>query len=278
MGGKYDIKTKIGEGGSGIVYLGQNLNSKQRYAIKTLSTEEENAIKLLDRETQTLKRLNHQNIVKFIEEGYENSHKLVYLVLEYLDGQNIKEYFDSGIDLKTKLDIFLQIIDGISHAHSKNIIHRDIKPDNIKIVDKDEKPVAKILDFGIAIITTTILTNTIRSYHTPLFSAPEQINLEGVSRDSDIYSLGMTFLYLLSSQQSKINFHEQRDKTILYNSAQDTLADCNALSLVNILKKATDKDRENRPKLDEIRKIIANLKEELSEKITVIFSITPQFQ
>lgn len=278
LGGKYDIKAKIGEGGSGIVYLAQNLNSKQRYAIKTLSTEEENAIKLLERETQTLKRLNHQNIVKFIEEGYENNHKLVYLVLEYLDGQDIKQYFDSGIDLKTQLDIFLQIIDGISHAHSKNIIHRDIKPDNIKIVDRDEKPVAKILDFGIAIITTTILTNTIRSYHTPLFSAPEQINLEGVSRDSDIYSLGMTFLYLLSSQQSKIDFHEGRDKTILYNSAQEKLANYNFLPLVDILKKATDKDRGNRPKLDEIRKEIANLKEELSEKMAVTFSITSDFQ
>ncbi|MHC5724779.1 MAG: protein kinase domain-containing protein, partial [Nostoc sp.] len=94
LGGKYDIKAKIGEGGSGIVYLAKKLNSTERYAIKTLSTEEENTIKLLERETQTLKRLNHQNIVKFIEEGYEEYHKVVYLVLEYLDGQNIKEYFD----------------------------------------------------------------------------------------------------------------------------------------------------------------------------------------
>ncbi len=166
FGGKYDIQAKIGEGGSGIVYLAKKLNSTERYAIKTLSTEEENAIKLLERETQTLKRLNHPNIVRFIEEGYEERHKLVYLVLEYLDGQNIKNYFDNSINSKTKLDIFLQIIDGISHAHSKNIIHRDIKPDNIKIVDTDEQPVAKVLDFGISIITTTILTNTIRSYHT----------------------------------------------------------------------------------------------------------------
>ncbi|HYW20995.1 MAG TPA: AAA domain-containing protein [Nodularia sp. (in: cyanobacteria)] len=278
LGGKYDIKAKIGEGGSGIVYLAKKLNSTERYAIKTLSTEEENAIKLLGRETQTLKRLNHQNIVKFIEEGYEPSQKIVYLVLEYLDGQNIKEYFDSGIDLKTQLDIFLQIIDGIRHAHSKNIIHRDIKPDNIKIVDRDEKPVAKVLDFGIAIITTTILTNTIRSYHTPLFSAPEQINLEGVSRDSDVYSLGMTFLYLLSSEQGRIDFLEERNKTVLYKFVEERLANSNASSIADILKKATDKDRQNRPKIDEISKVIANLKEELSDKMTITFSITPKLQ
>ena len=181
IGGKYDIQTKLGQGGSGIVYLAKKIGTNERYAIKTLSTDEDNAIKLLERETETLKRFNHPNIVKFIEQGYETRHKLVYLVLEYLDGQDIKTYFDSGIDLKTKLNLFKQIIDGISHAHSKNIIHRDIKPDNIKIVATDEQPQAKVLDFGIAIITTTILTNTIRSYHTPLFSAPEQINLEKVS-------------------------------------------------------------------------------------------------
>lgn len=278
IGGKYHIQAKIGEGGSGIVYLAKKLNSTERYAIKTLSTEEENAIKLLERETQTLKRLNHQNIVRFIEEGYEERHKLVYLVLEYLDGLNIKDYFDNGIDLKTQLDIFLQIIDGISHAHSKNIIHRDIKPDNIKIVDTGEKPVAKVLDFGIAIITTTILTNTIRSYHTRLFSPPEQINSEGVSRDSDVYSLGMTFLYLLSSQQSRIDSQEERDKTVLYKSAEETLAGSNASCIIDIFKKATDKDREKRPKIDEIRKAIANLKEDLSERIRVTFSITDSFQ
>ena len=275
IGGKYDIQTKLGQGGSGVVYLAKKLGTNERYAIKTLSTDEDNAIKLLERETETLKRFNHPNIVKFIEQGYETRHKLVYLVLEYLDGQDIKIYFDSGIDLKTKLNLFKQIIDGISHAHSKNIIHRDIKPDNIKIVATDEQPQAKVLDFGIAIITTTILTNTIRSYHTPLFSAPEQINLEKVSRDSDIYSLGMTFLYLLSTQEARITFQDERDKTVLYQSTQSILNGAgNFSNLIETLKNATHKDRENRPKLDELRKVISDFQEELTQSITIIFNIT----
>jgi serine/threonine protein kinase len=279
IGGKYDIQAKLGQGGSGIVYISKKIGTNDRYAIKTLSTEEDNAIKLLERETEMLKRLNHPNIVKFIEEGYEERHKIVYLVLEYLDGQDIKNYFDSGIDLKTQLTIFLQIISGISHAHSKNIIHRDIKPENIKIIDLDEEPQAKVLDFGIAIITTTILTNTIRSYHTPLFSAPEQKNLEGVSRDSDVYSLGMTFLYLLSSQKARINFQDEQNKNILYDSAEENLKSFGSYkNLINILKQATDKEREKRPKVDKIRKVIADFREELSEITSIIFSITTKLQ
>lgn len=279
IGGKYDIQANLGQGGSGVVYVAKKVGTNDRYAIKTLSTDDDHAIKLLERETETLKRLNHPNIVKFIENGYEKRHKLVYLVLEYLDGQDIKSYFDSGIDLRTKLNIFLQIIDGIGHAHSKNIIHRDIKPDNIKIVDTDEQPQAKVLDFGIAIITTTILTNTIRSYHTPLFSAPEQKNLEGVSRDSDIYSLGMTFLYLLSTPEARINFQDEQNKNILYESAEESLKTFgNYRNLIDILKQATNKDREKRPKLDQLRKVIANFQEELAETMPIIFTVTDKLQ
>lgn len=279
VGGKYDIQAEIGQGGSGIVYLAKKLNTNERYGIKTLSTTEDNAVKLLKRETENLKRLNHPHIVRFIEEGYDERLQIVYLVLEYLDGQDIKTYFDSGIDLKTKLNILLQIISGISHAHSKNIIHRDIKPENIQIVNIDEEPEAKILDFGIAVITTTILTNTIRSYHTPLFSAPEQITLEGVYRDSDIYSLGMTFLYLLSTREARINFQDEQDKNILFNSAEESLTSLsNYQELIEILKKATDKKRENRPKVDQLRKVIANFQEELAETNTILFRITQNLQ
>lgn len=279
VGGKYDIQAEVGQGGSGIVYLATKLNTNERYGIKTLSTNEDNAIKLLKRETENLKRLNHRHIVRFIEEGYDERHQIVYLVLEYLDGQNIKTYFDSGIDLKTKFNIFLQILSGISHAHSKNIIHRDIKPDNIKIIDIDEEPEAKILDFGIAIITTTILTNTIRSYYTPLFSAPEQITLEGVSRDSDIYSLGMTFLYLLSTREARINFQDEINKNILIDSAKESLnSSFNYQEFIEILIKATDKERENRPKLDQFRKVISYIGEDLAETNIILFRLTPKLR
>jgi serine/threonine protein kinase len=250
------------------------------YAIKTISTDDKNALKLLERETQTLKRLNHPSIVKFIDSGYDASLYLVYLVLEYLEGENIKNYFDRGVDLKTKINLFLQIIDAVSYAHSKDVIHRDIKPENIMVIENDEQPLAKILDFGISIITTTILTNTIKSYYTPLFAAPEQIKLKGVSRDSDIFSLGVTFLYLLSIDEAKYNFRDQCNVDILYNSAFDSLnvIDTLGVSLVNVLKKATDEVREHRPKIDEIRKHFGTIKDSLSEKLSVVFGLTPKLK
>lgn len=280
IGGKYDIQTSLGKGGSGIVYLAKKLRTKERYAIKTISTDDKNALKLLERETKTLKRLNHPSIVGFIEDGYEEKHNLVYLVLEYLDGENIEEYFNAGVDLKTKIDLFLQILDAVSHAHSKEVIHRDIKPDNIMVVENDEQPLAKVLDFGISIITTTILTNTIKSYHTPLFSPPEQIYLEGVSRDSDIFSLGRTFLYLLSTNEARSEFREEQNAEVLYNSASASLNIDSELrnSLIEVLRRATDKNRENRPKIDEIRKYLSRVKEDISDKLTVVFSLTSRLK
>jgi serine/threonine protein kinase len=280
IGGKYIIKAELGSGGTGTVYLAKKLPTNELYAIKTISTEDQSALKLLERETQTLKRLSHESRVKFIEDGYEQSHRLVYLVLEYLEGETSKNYFDKGIDLKTKVDLFLQLIEAVSHAHSKDVIHRDIKPDNIMVVEKSEQPVAKVLDFGISIITTTLLTNTIRSYHTPLFASPEQIELRGVSRDSDIYSLGMTFLYLLSTDEARSEFREERNKEILYNSALASLNVANSLrdSLSEVLRRATDVVRENRPKIDEIRKVLSSIKKDLSNKLTIVFSLTPQLK
>jgi len=276
IGGKYNLKAELGRGGTGIVYLAKELQTRQYYAIKTISTEDKHALKLLKRETDTLKRLSHDSIVKFVDDGYEDSHKLVYLVLEYLEGEGIQRYFERGVALKTKIDLFLQILDAVSHAHSKNVIHRDIKPDNIMVVEIGELPVAKILDFGISIITTTLLTNTISSYHTPLFAPLEQRELKGVSRDSDIYSLAMTYLYLLSTEKARDKFREEQNKEVLYESTTTTLNSASQLSnsLIDVLRRATEVERENRPKIDEIRKVLASLKSEVSEKLTIVFGIT----
>lgn len=150
IGAKYIVQARLGSGGSSTVYLIKQLSTKQQFALKAISTEDGSALKLLERETQTLKRLDHPNIVRFVEDGYDDGHKLVYLVLEYLDGSEIKDYFNKAVTLNAKLDILSQVLEAISHAHSKDVIHRDLKPDNILVVAQGDSALGKVLDFGIS--------------------------------------------------------------------------------------------------------------------------------
>lgn len=274
IGGKYLVKDVLGKGGTAIVYLAKKRASNEYYAIKTIPSTEDDAIKLLEREASVLKRLKHPNIVQFVEHGYDQELNIVYLVLQFIDGIKLKDYMDAGISIQTKLQLFLQILQAVNYAHSEKVIHRDIKPSNIVVLADDDPPKVKVLDFGISKILTTISgKETLRDYYTPLFSSPEQKLLQGVSRESDVYSLGMTFAYLLSVVKDRIGCEENLDKNILFNSIATNIniGQPYKQNLLDILKRSTSDERKERPKIDQIRKVFYEIQESLAEKSRLIF-------
>lgn len=190
--GKYEIISKIGSGGTSIVYKARRLADNREVAIKVIRDELEN-IRELERhfrlEAEALNKMSHRNVRRILGVGQWNDS--LYMVTEYIDGKTLKEIVTNGpVPLKTAVDYALQIAAGIEHAHRKNIIHRDIKPQNI-IVSNDGT--VKIVDFGIARMssqTTRTMAgkDVVGSVH---YLSPEQAKSSQVDLRTDIYSFGI---------------------------------------------------------------------------------------
>ena len=190
--GKYEIISKIGSGGTSIVYKARRLADNREVAIKVIRDELEN-IRELERhfrlEAEALNKMSHRNVRRILGVGQWNDS--LYMVTEYIDGKTLKEIVSNGpVPLKTAVDYALQIAAGIEHAHRKNIIHRDIKPQNI-IVSNDGT--VKIVDFGIARMssqTTRTMAgrDVVGSVH---YLSPEQAKSSQVDLRTDIYSFGI---------------------------------------------------------------------------------------
>ena len=190
--GKYEIISKIGSGGTSIVYKARRLADNREVAIKVIRDELEN-IRELERhfrlEAEALNKMSHRNVRRILGVGQWNDS--LYMVTEYIDGKTLKEIVTNGpVPLKTAVDYALQIAAGIEHAHRKNIIHRDIKPQNI-IISNDGT--VKIVDFGIARMTsqttrTMAGKDVVVSVH---YLSPEQARSGQVDLRTDIYSFGI---------------------------------------------------------------------------------------
>ncbi|MCP4149116.1 MAG: serine/threonine protein kinase [bacterium] len=197
----YKIKKKLGQGGMATVYLGVPDKVHRMVAIKLLSAlafDNPRMAKRFTKEARTLSRLHHPNIVTIYEVGQlKDCH---FIVMEYLQDNlkdRIKKY--GRLSPEEALHITAQIADALFYAHDKNIIHRDIKPDNI-MFRTDGTPV--VLDFGIAkhLDSKTKITRTGTSIGTPLYMSPEQCNAESVDGRSDIYALGVVLFEMLTGK------------------------------------------------------------------------------
>ncbi len=198
---RYIINKKLGEGGMADVYLAQDSFLNREVAIKILRGKLSlDPVQLLrfQREANAASRLNHPNIVEIYDVGEDEGQH--YIVMEYIQGKSLKELISQrgAMDQQEAIQIMDQLLCAIIEAHKNNIIHRDIKPQNILV--KDDGTV-KIADFGIATVSDAVqLTQTDSVLGSVHYLAPELARGENASFQSDIYALGITLYELLTGQ------------------------------------------------------------------------------
>lgn len=198
---RYEIIRVIGEGGMANVYLANDTILNRKVAVKVLRGDlanDEKFVRRFQREALSASSLNHPNIVEMYDVGEDDGN--FYIVMEYVDGKNLKQLIKrrTKLSLTEVVDIMKQLTDGISHAHDSFIIHRDIKPQNMLILDNG---LVKITDFGIAVaLNSTQLTQTNSVMGSVHYLPPEQAAGKGATFKSDIYSLGIMMYELITGK------------------------------------------------------------------------------
>ena len=198
---RYQIIKAIGEGGMANVYLAYDTILDRNVAVKVLRGDlanDEKFVRRFQREALSASSLNHPNIVEIYDVGEDDGN--FYIVMEYVDGKNLKQIIKrrTKLTLFEVIDIMKQLTDGIAVAHDSFIIHRDIKPQNILMLDNG---LVKITDFGIAVaLNSTQLTQTNSVMGSVHYLPPEQAAGKGATVKSDIYSLGIMMYELITGK------------------------------------------------------------------------------
>jgi eukaryotic-like serine/threonine-protein kinase len=247
---RYQIVKSIGEGGMANVYLAYDTILERHVAVKVLRGDlatDEKFVRRFQREALSASSLSHPNIVEVYDVGEDNG--IYYIVMEYIEGKHLKQLIKKRGKLTTEevIDIMLQITDGIACAHDSYIIHRDIKPQNIMILDNG---IVKITDFGIAMaLNSTQLTQTNSIMGSVHYLPPEQASGKGCTIQSDIYSMGILMYELLTGTlpykgDNAVEIALKHLKEPL-PSIREELPDL-PQSVENIILKATAKNPKNR--------------------------------
>ena len=247
---RYEIIRVIGEGGMANVYLANDTILNRKVAVKVLRGDlanDEKFVRRFQREALSASSLNHPNIVEMYDVGEDDGN--FYIVMEYVDGKNLKQLIKrrTKLSLTEVVDIMKQLTDGISHAHDSFIIHRDIKPQNMLILDNG---LVKITDFGIAVaLNSTQLTQTNSVMGSVHYLPPEQAAGKGATFKSDIYSLGIMMYELITG---KLPFRGENAVEIALKQMKEPIPsireDNNEIpqAVENIVLKACAKNPKNR--------------------------------
>ncbi|WP_239739545.1 Stk1 family PASTA domain-containing Ser/Thr kinase [Mammaliicoccus sp. P-M59] len=247
IAGRYEFVKYLGGGGMSNVYLAKDKILNRDVAVKVINIppyEKEKAVERFEREVQNTTILSHSNVVNVLD--VEEDDNCYYLVMEYIEGPTLKEYLckEGKLSADEAVEMTLQILKGIAHAHHHRIIHRDIKPQNILMT---KNGTLKILDFGIArALSETALTETNHVMGSVQYLSPEQAKGQSTDESSDIYSIGIVLYELLTGHPP---FNGETPVSVAIKHIQEEFPSIRKerpsipQSIENVIMKATRKEK-----------------------------------
>jgi serine/threonine protein kinase len=246
--GRYQLVEKLGQGGMGIVYRAFDTLLQRTVALKVISGTIEVGGEQRERffrEARAAGQLSHANIITIHDLGEHEGQP--YLAMEYLEGEDLQRRLTGApMSLLKKVDLAIEICQGLEYAHAHGVVHRDIKPANIFLT---QKGTAKILDFGLARLVTSELTSSNMMMGTVNYMAPEQVRGERADHRSDIFSAGVVIYELLGGRKA---FDAESFAATLFKILQEepeplaTLDPGLPPDLVEVVKRALAKPRDER--------------------------------
>jgi eukaryotic-like serine/threonine-protein kinase len=250
LSGRYKLEAKLGSGGMSTVYLARDTTLDRQVAVKVLHremSEQEDQLQRFRQEARAVAKLSHPNVVAVIDAGEDGGHP--YIVFEYVEGETLKQRISrlGALDPQEALAYAIEIARGLTVAHNRRMIHRDIKPQNVLI---DAEGRAKLTDFGISRqLEQDGMTATGRVLGTTDYVAPEQAMGHAVDQRSDIYSLGVVLFEMLVGQ---VPFHADSQVGVAMKHVNEELPDVQqrrpelSAAAAMVVERATAKDPDRR--------------------------------
>jgi serine/threonine protein kinase len=235
--GSYEIKSKIGQGGGGVVYRAyQRVPIERTVALKLIrpGMDSGSVLRRFEFERRALERMNHPNIARVLDSGIvdtaEFGSQRPFFVMELVEGVPITQYVkDQSLELRDRLELIIQVCAAVQHAHSKGIMHRDIKPSNILVTQVDDHPHCKVIDFGIAkaldesLMDSIQMTNIGAMVGTPRYMSPEQMSSEAdIDTRTDVYSIGVVLYELLTGKSPYTSATDTHNISALLREIEST--------------------------------------------------------
>ena len=248
--GRYEVIERVGRGGMGMLYRGKDPVLDREVAIKVMSGDfsaDEGARARFFREARAAARLQHRNIVTIFEFA-EDEHGTPYIAMEFLRGRSLAARLtvEPPLSLVQKLDILTQLCTGLHYAHEQGIVHRDVKPANIWVMDDGT---IKLLDFGIAKIAASTMTSSGNVLGSAAYMAPEQVSGREIDGRADVFAAGVVLYELLARRKP---FEGDAPTAVMMKIIKDdpppirNFAPDIPVSLVNAVNKALQKDPDKR--------------------------------